>query len=57
VDTWLSEKDKVVHENSFFLIGMEDITESIAVKALAVITILVTLICVADLLMKGQPTP
>jgi len=36
---------------------MEDITESIAVKALAVITILVTLICVADLLMKGQPTP
>lgn len=40
-----------------FLTRREDRAESVIVKFLAVITILVTVICLADLLMRGQPTP
>ena len=40
-----------------FLTRKGDRAESIVVKVLAVITVLVTVICVADLLMHGQPTP
>jgi len=39
-----------------FLTRKGDRAESVVVKVLAVITVLVTVICVADLLMRGQPT-
>lgn len=40
-----------------FLTRMQDRAESAVVKVFAVITILVTLVCVADLMMRGKPTP
>ena len=40
-----------------FLTRKGNMAESVVVKVLAVITVLVTVICVADLLMRGQPTP
>ena len=39
-----------------FLTRKGDMAESIIVKVFAVITMLVTAICVADLLMRGQST-
>ena len=40
-----------------FLTRKGDREESIVVKVFAVITVLVTVTCVADLLLRGQPTP
>jgi hypothetical protein len=40
-----------------FLTRNGERAESMVVKVLAAITVLITLICVADLLMRGQPTP
>ena len=39
-----------------FLLRSEGRAEPVVVKFLAVVTILVTLVCVADLMMTGQPT-
>ncbi len=40
-----------------FLMRKGERAESVVVKVLAVITVLVTGICMADLLMRGLPTP
>ena len=39
-----------------FLTRKEDRAESVVVKVFAAITVLITVICVAGLLMRGQPT-
>ena len=40
-----------------FLTRRGERNESVLVKVFAVITVLVVLICVVDLLSRGQPTP
>lgn len=46
----------VITRTVSFLTRTGDRAESIGVKILAVISVLVTVICMADLLMHGQPT-